>query len=464
MNRSGPPETIGLALDGTSVTAVWREGDAWRAATTACDATSGSLGAALSAVLSSAPAAERVFITLLRPLANMATPAFPQMRRNEVERVLSRDWERHSIGMRATPHTAAVRAMGRGQWRAVLAPTELLDALSRAASEFGWQHVTVQASDDAMAGAVSVLLPNYRAMGALCVIACGDEGPAHGTVLRNGEPVIGRRFLPNAGAMDIIAFAPADAPVIILGATARANTLARELGEQGVRATVQDPGKFVVPSGARGSGAALHTEAILAAAGTLGAPSLSLLSPAARAVHTRGMRTIAQWLWMATAAALLVAFLIEQRGVSSALNAVQRERADLSAQVRAALAARADVERQSEAATVLAEREAAATRSSGVIAAVAVAIPRGTSLTTLSVSGDSVVIEGESKGSAAVYDALRSLPELAQVRLGGTLRQERQAGDQAIERFAFTARLRTLASRAQDHTPLTGTAESRVKR
>ena len=86
--------------------------------------------------------------------------------------------------------------------------------------------------------------------------------------------------------------------------------------------------------------------------------------------------------------------------------------------------------------------EAEASRASGVVAAITAALPRGTALTIMSVAGDSVMIEGESRRSATVYDALRGVPLLDQVRLAAPLRQERQADDVAIERFAFNARIR----------------------
>ena len=155
------------------------------------------------------------------------------------------------------------------------------------------------------------------------------------------------------------------------------------------------------------------------------------------------MRRVARWLWIAAAAAVVVAFAIERWGVDAGLADVQRQRADVSAQVNNAMGVRARLEEEIEAATALAEREAAASRASGVIAAIAVALPPGTALTTLNVAGDSVTIEGESKRSAAVYDALRNVPALEQVRLAAPLRQERQAGDIAVERFAFNARIRS---------------------
>jgi Tfp pilus assembly protein PilN len=186
---------------------------------------------------------------------------------------------------------------------------------------------------------------------------------------------------------------------------------------------------------------------IVAIAGASGSATLELLSPAARVARAREMGTLTRWLWVATAAALFLAFAIERWGVGSALDAVQHHRSDISAQVSNAVRARGDVEGLADAAAALAEYEAASSRASGVISAVAIALPAGTSLTTLSVNGDSVTVEGESRRSAAVYDALRAIPTLDNVRLTSPLRQERQAGDVTVERFAFNARVRTPTSR-----------------
>ena len=90
----------------------------------------------------------------------------------------------------------------------------------------------------------------------------------------------------------------------------------------------------------------------------------------------------------------------------------------------------------------LAEREGNASRVSSVIAAVAVALPSGTTLTAIRVAGDSVTVEGESTRSAAVYEALRSVASLEQVKLAAPLRQERRGDEDAVELFAFSARVR----------------------
>ena len=93
-------------------------------------------------------------ITLGRPLAHTRTLPFPPMARSAFERVVARDWTRHIIGIRATPHTVAGEPVDRGRWRAAFAPTDVLDALSQAAAEQGWSGVEIRTADDAIAGAV----------------------------------------------------------------------------------------------------------------------------------------------------------------------------------------------------------------------------------------------------------------------------------------------------------------------
>jgi Tfp pilus assembly protein PilN len=347
------------------------------------------------------------------------------MSRAALESVLARDWTRHVIGWRVTPHTVAARQIDRGVWRAAFAPTDTLEAIA----EIQWPDVTIQTSDDALAVAC-------RTLGALeakaaIIVVCDDNGPTDAVQLVDGEPVLGRRFPTGASDDEALEFVDRarGASVVVIGAPLRAAALARAIGRN---ARVLDIG---VEAGTPAS-------AIIGIAGTFGRPTLQLLSSSARDAQSRDMRRLARWLWIGAAAALVVAFAIERWGVSAALTDVQRQRADVSAQVNNAMGVRARLEEETEAATALAEREAAASRASGVIAAIAVALPPGTALSTLNVTGDSVTIEGESKRSAAVYDALRAVPMLEQVRLAAPLRQERQAGDVAVERFAFNARIR----------------------
>jgi Tfp pilus assembly protein PilN len=174
----------------------------------------------------------------------------------------------------------------------------------------------------------------------------------------------------------------------------------------------------------------------------IGTATLPLRSPGAQQMQSRRMRATTRWLAVAAGVALVAALGLERWRVQRQLTAVQRARADIAAPVRNAMSVRSEVESAADVASALAEREASASRVGGVLAAVALALPSGASLTAMHVAGDSVTVEGESSRSAAVYDALRAVPALEQVRLAAPLRQERQAGDVAVEHFAFSARLR----------------------
>jgi Tfp pilus assembly protein PilN len=165
----------------------------------------------------------------------------------------------------------------------------------------------------------------------------------------------------------------------------------------------------------------------------------------------RSARRLTWRLAFATTAALVAAFLLTRWEVSRRLADVQQRRADISGEVRRAINTRAEMEAAADVATVLAEREAHASRASAAAAAIALALPQSASLTVLSISGDSVLIEGESPQSAEVYAALRHVPTLERIQAAAPLRQERQA-DSVIGRFAFSARLRASPT-AQGSTP-----------
>ena len=436
--------SVALALDGMTLIVLWRSArahGAWRWESVPCDATPDGIAAALDRLGEKTPVGSAVNATLLRPLANARTIAFPGMAQRTLEGVLTRDWTRHVIGVRATPHTAAARRANRGEWRTAFAPTDTLDAIGALAAANEWHDVITQTSDDALAVAVRELgTPDEKRAPELVVVVCDDDGPTDAVYLRRGEPVLGRRFRAGASDDDAVVFidtasAHAHTPVVVVGASPRAAALARTIGANGRHARVLDIG---VESGTPAA-------AIIAIAGAQGHATMQLLSASARVLHGREMARITRWLWIAAAAALFGAFAIERWGVGVALADVQQQRADISPQVSNAMRTRVALEADVDAAATLGEREAAASRASGVVAAIAAALPPGTALTALNVAGDSVTVEGESRRSAAVYDALRSVPALEQVRLAAPLRQERQANDDAIERFAFNARIRGAA-------------------
>ena len=440
MNAPRNGRTLGIALDATHLALAWRDGDGpqarWQSITALCDGSRDSVIHALGGLIAKAPSASGASITLTRPIAHTRTLRLPRMPRATLEGVLARDWSRHVIGHRSTPHTVAVRVADRGSWITAFAPTDLLEAFAEEASTRGWRLET-KAADDALAGAARELAPQEARNGDCLVVLCDVSGPTDAVHLRGGVSWRGRRFLRGATEADVATFmrageGAASAPVVLLGHATHTAALARALGTQGMRTRAIDIGLAPESSSVE----------MLAAAGALASAALPLRSPGTRRLHAGRLRSTTRWLALAAAAALILALGLERWRVQRGLATVQRARADLSAPVRSAMTARSELESAADVAATLAEREAGASHVSGVLAAVAVALPSGASLTAMHVAGDSVTIEGESTRSAAVYDALRSVPALEQVKLAAPLRQERQAGDVAVEHFAFSARLR----------------------
>lgn len=440
---------LGLALDGTALAIVWREPgaeSALRTATVACDATPPSIALGVAELAHRAPAARRVTIVLQRPLGQTRTVRLPRMARAVAESVLARDWSRHVIGLRATPHECSAHELARGQWQAAFAPADVLHALALAAEEQGWSDVELRATDDALATAARALGRATKSASQQAAadgaIVCDERGPTDALCVAPGAAPLGRRFLAGATNDDAITFLDRAEPnqtsrrgrgFIVFGAPDRARALARTLGAQGHRALHVELG---LPSDA-------SSLACIAAAAMHARAALPLAAPSMRAGNVEAARRLTRRFVLATVAALVVAFALARQETRQALIAVERQRADLAGQVRTALGARSALEDASDVATALAEREGRASHASVVAAAVATALPRSAALTALVVAGDSVLIEGESPRSAEVYDALRGVPILERVRLAAPLRQERLGGAGVpVERFAFSAHVR----------------------
>lgn len=430
---------VGISLDGVTATAVWRTRATgpWQVVAVPCDGTPRGVVQAFAVIATQLENVVFVHVSLMRPLADARVLDFPPMARSTLEAVLERDWARHVIGLWATPHTASVRRMQSGQWRSAFAPTETLEAIAHAAVAHGWRDVTVCTGDDAIAAATTAERDDPPGAPRVAMV-CDGDGPTDCVLLRGGDPVAGRRFLRPTSDADVAACVRESmgdhargATVVVIGSPSRSGDVVRALAQAGHRARAMDIGLANDASAG----------AIMAVVGALGAPVLELRAPAARAALGRRHSRVTAWLLGAAALALVIAFVIERTALRVAVTSVRAARADIAAPVQRAMVTRSDVLNAIDLASTLAQREANASRTAVVMAAIATALPPGTALTTLSVSGDSVTIEGEGARTAAVYGALRALPEVEQVRLASPLRQERLSGDAAIERFSFSARV-----------------------
>ena len=440
MTSPSKSQVSGLFLSDAMMVCTWcdsvaNNSDKWRISLAHCDSLPESIVAGMARLSGLANPHGLLRVTIGRPVAHTRTLPFPTMARSAFERVVARDWTRHIIGIRATPHTVAGEPVDRGRWRAAFAPTDVLDALSQATAELGWAGVEIRTADDALAGAIRTLAPAESREADLLAVVCDSNGPTDVLHLRNGAPWLGRSLLAGSGDDGVATFAQTHArraPVVIFGGGTRAAMLARTLGDRGHRTQMLDVGLSPDATAA----------ATLAVLGTLSPASLPLRTPAVSMARERQMRGVTRWLVVATAAALLVAFALEHWRITSASNDVRLHRAELSLKVSNAIALRSAIQADVDVASALATREAQASRTSAVLAAVTLAMPTGTALTAFSVAGDTISVEGESTRSAAVYESLRALPILTAVKLASPLRQERQVGDVAVEHFAFNARVR----------------------
>jgi hypothetical protein len=434
-----PGATLGICLDDGHITIAARNPAGTLVdASAEWDGLPSTLVAAIDPLIAAVPAAREASIVLRRPLAHTRTLAMPRMPRPAAEQVLARDWARHVIGMRMTDHTVAAVPAGRGRWRAAFAPTDLLDALAEVARARGWTRFDVQAGDDVLAGAVASLARADSGDDVIAIV-CDETGPTDACHVRGGAPLAGRRFLPHANAGDVADFAQTNASgalIAVLGNAPQANALARTLVAQGLRARTLSA-----------SGPTDTSTSTFAALAVTSRAGLQLRSPSMARVRARQFCTATLWTSTAAAVALIAALAMEQRRLTSDLDRIRQQRADLSGPVSNAIARRATVQSSVDLVTALAAREREASRTSDVLALVTLALPPGTALTLLNVAGDTLTVEGESARSAAVYQSLRALPLLSQVKLSAPLRQERQAGDVAVEHFAFNARIIALGTR-----------------
>ena len=431
--------SIAICLDDQEISVVVRSSAPLASASAPWDGLPSTLSAVIEPLVAAVPPAHSATFVLRRPVAQVRTIAMPAMPRMAAERVLARDWSRHVIGLRATDHTVSATPLTRSRWRAVFAPTDLLEALATLAQAHGWKTIAIRAGDDVLADGLTRVASDDRG-GELVVVVCDANGPTDACHIRRGAAITGRRFIARANEGDVAAFVQSNARgarVALVGDPSATHALERSLMSQGLRAGavgISIPGPGAATVFATLASGAKHGPVVLRA------PSM---------VRQRARSFRSATLWIATAAAVTMtaAIGLEQRRLASDLDRVRRQRADLSGPVSNAVARRANVQASVDLAAALAAREQDASRTSDVLSLVTLAMPSGTALTMLNVSGDTLTIEGESTHSASVYQALRVLPILAQLKLSSPLRQERQAGDVAVEHFAFNARIIPVGAR-----------------
>ena len=448
---SGALFELGIALDGTAMAFTWEDATAIRSISTPCDGTPDSIRTAMAELAERAPAVKRAIVILRRPLAHMRTVTLERgTSRASAERTLSHDWARYVMTPRPQDHEVSARALPQGKWCAAFAPAAVLEALVRAGDELGWQEVVIGTADDALSTAVLAQVP-VRKMTSFVAVVCSDTAVTDAVLVRGGAPVLGRRFLENATAEEFVAFMEsgnAEFPdpggserAVVLGAGRYGRELTRALGGQGIPAHMVS---ILPPHGAmRSSDSALD---VMAAAGRLRGVRLPLISGNMRAQMAKTMRPVTYGLAVLLAAAIIAAVVLSRWGMHRTLGDLGALRADLASQVRSATDMQVQVNQAGALSATLVEREQDASRIAAAIAGVIMAVPATTPFQSLSIAGDSVVIEGDDPQLDNVVGALRNVPALERIAFAAPGAAVRPDGAPGGGRFIVSARIRGLAA------------------
>ncbi|MEP6999047.1 MAG: hypothetical protein ABI969_01120 [bacterium] len=345
-----------------------------------------------------------IIVVVARPLAHLRIVNLPSMPREMAERVLARDADRYVIGNGA--YVVSARPLDAGRWVAAFAPADLLAQIDDAASRVAG-NVRFATVDDVLATSAH----GGTTRDDRFVVVSDANGPSVTAHIRNGMAIGGRQFLAGATPDDIRSFA-------------------RERGAPNAPTTTVAEGST--------------TASVLASLASVSSPALSLRAAGENLRSRRRDDRVTGWLLIGAAAAVLLAFALEQTIVAARLHRVTEQRATIASQVSRVLRLRDSVLTQAEFVSAIADREGHASRSGGVLAAIALALPRNATLSTVQLVGDSVLVEGESRDGAAVYDALKRVRELERVTLAAPLRRERTQPDagNTMGHFAFAAYVR----------------------
>jgi hypothetical protein len=374
----------------------------------------------------------QVQVTLLPPLADARLIPFPPLRRAEVEAVLSRDVSRYFLGP-SRPRVVGVRVpdgngkpKGQGEGAAVpilaaAAPLAVLEAVSTALSEVGWQCRSCSAAHAGWlrAAGASKGTP-FRAL----IAVTADT--AHVLRLEGRNPV-GIRQLPVEDLTGLLeAVGSAKGRALVLGDPRLTEPVHTLLAGKG----------WTVSGDPEGWAGAEETAAARAAPGLL-----ELAPPAMVAEKEARARRNAAFLAAAAVVLVLGAAGAHLWGAYRELGAVRDQREAIRAEVGPLLDARdslSQLRQQVETVQELGETAPLWTRSLVELAAL---LPPDTYLTGFFASGDTLELEAAGARAGETIQILREAGLFEDVRLQGIVEREMEGGETVVERFSLRARL-----------------------
>jgi hypothetical protein len=377
-------------------------------------------------------------VALLPPLVQSRRLTFPRLRHDELQRIISRDASRYFL---PTSEALLIEATAPAPWArspvvvtAAAAPAAVVELVYEAAEQAGFHVATMVDARAAWTRHASKAWSRPRSEPDLVVAAL--PGSTEVLLLRRGRCVLLRRLLPLKSrdqAADgirrlLLAHDMARPATAVYAPGSEREWLGSALSEAGCQV-------LCPPSTAE----ELEPDIVAAqyaarAQGQRFAPAEVISARKARSVR------LARQVWAAAVAMLVVSASLWIWAKQQRLRTLHARRAALAVSVREALKTRDAVTGLERRIAALTAAEATSPHWSETLAGLAEAVPREAYLLELRGGADSVVLVGEGRNAASVFESVRRTSNVVAIRADAPIRQETRSDGSPVERFVLVAR------------------------
>jgi Tfp pilus assembly protein PilN len=384
-------------------------------------------------VEASGDSAVTVDVAILPSLCEVRLVSLPPLRHAEAEAIIRRDANKH-FTVTTEPRVISVRMPKRT--RPTAAPTgapaapvlaasvsqNLLDDINTAAEHVGWSIRRIVPAHAAWLHLSTAGVTRESSARPRTFIAI-ERDTAYITRIQDAVPVDLRRVPATHTSTIVAALGTNAGTALLFGADATA-----------LSGALAGAGWSVLPVAGGADAAAARGAA---------AADMTLMSATLHARRYAQQRTLANRLWAAAAALVIVSAAVAHWGARHELEAVRARRAAIRPRVAPLLAMRDSVDaletRTRETDAIFASQS----HWSKTLYEITMLLPEDAHLTQLNATGDTIVIEGEAARAGVALEALSRAPSLRNVQLEGPVQRDLADGTTTAERFTIQG---TLAS------------------
>ncbi|HUE95600.1 MAG TPA: hypothetical protein VMN39_03025 [Longimicrobiaceae bacterium] len=374
-----------------------------------------------------------VRVALLPPLCEVRLVELPMLDTDEMNAVLRRSASRHFMGAGRDLVIGSARlsqpGAGTSKVLAAAAPSTLLEAVRIAIESRGWELETIVPAHAAWLRTLDEALPETSRHG-----TGGSTGPVRVAIAADGETLnVLRRVGPSLEQVRRLPDRGDEGLLDAVGAVpGRAIVLAAEPRRAELGAVLRIAGWMVE------NGGEVVTAREAAARGIEGA-MVELLPPPIVAARNERSRRVAARMMVAAAVLVVAAGAVHLVSLAQSLRSVERQRAELRAEVAPVAAARDSLDAMYETLRQLRELEDGSRSLTAPLVELAVLLPPESHLVSLQVAGDTAVFQAAGGRAGEALAALRQATTLTDVQLEGTIQHQIEGGASAGERFVLSA-------------------------